>query len=84
MPPSEENQELRDIQAEETGRGRKQPKKAITLARQRMLRKIALLVADPACDKELFLETIRELGLKDESPEFPQLLVLWKKLRGNG
>lgn len=81
---SVDDQELRDIQAEEGGRGRKQPKKALTLERERLLRKIARLLAEPDCDEETYLETSRELGLKDESPEFQQIRALWKKRRGNG
>ena len=82
--PLDKDQDLRDIRAEEAARGRKQPKKALTRARERILRKIANLLAEPGSDLETYLETTRELGLTEESPEFRQILALWKRRRGNG
>ena len=76
--------DLKDVLAEETTRGQKHPKKAVTLARERMIRRIAKLLADPYCDKDTFLETIREFGLPDESDEFQKLLALWRRRHGNG
>jgi len=81
--PDDKDQDLRDIQAEETTRGRKQPKKALSLARQRMITRIARMLEDPRCNKETYLEVIREFGLREESDEFHQLLALWRKRRGN-
>jgi hypothetical protein len=75
--------DLRNLLKEETSRGRKQPKRALSLARERMIRQVAQLLADPNCDRETFLETIREYGLTDESPEYRQLLALWRKRHGN-
>jgi len=79
----DEKQDLDDILTEETSRGKKQPKKALSLARVRMIRRVGQLLADPNCDRETFLETIREYGLQDESAEFRQLLALWRKRHGN-
>ena len=79
----DEKQDLNDILVEETTRGKTHPKKALSLARQRMIRRVGRLLADPNCDKETFLETIREYGLQDESAEFRQLLALWRKRHGN-
>jgi hypothetical protein len=81
--PDDKDQDLRDIQAEETTRGKKQPKKALSLARQRMITQMARMLQDPRCDKETYLEVIREYGLREESDEFRQLLALWRKRRGN-
>jgi hypothetical protein len=81
--PDDKDQDLRDIQAEETTRGRKQPKKALSLARQRMITRIARMLEDQRCNKETYLEVIREFGLREESDEFHQLLALWRKRRGN-
>jgi hypothetical protein len=81
--PDDKDQDLRDIQAEETTRGKKQPKKALSLARQRMITRIARMLQDPRCNKETYLEVIREFGLPEESDEFRQLLALWRKRRGN-
>jgi transposase len=78
-----DEQDLSDVQAEEASRGRKQPVRAVSLERQRMIRRIARLLADLKCDRETYLETIREFGLTDESPEYRQLLALWRKRHGN-
>jgi hypothetical protein len=81
--PDDNDQDLRDIQAEETTRGKKQPKKALSLARQRMITQMARMLQDPRCSKETYLQVIREYGLREESDEFRQLLALWRKRRGN-
>jgi hypothetical protein len=79
----DKDQDLRDIRAEETTRGKKQPMKALSLARRRMIAEMARVLQDPRCDKETYLEVIREYGLQEESSEFRQLLALWRKRRGN-
>lgn len=81
--PDSKDQDLRDIRAEETTRGKKQPKKALSLARRRVITEMARMLQDPRCDKETYLEVIREYGLQEESNEFRQLLALWRKCRGN-
>ena len=81
--PDDKDHDLRDIQAEETTRGKKQPKKALSLARRRMIAEMAMMLQDPRCDKDTYLEVIREYGLQEESHEFRQLLALWRKRRGN-
>lgn len=82
--PNDEDQDLRVVRAEETGRGRKQPKSALTRKRERVLRKIARILGDPNCDEEMYLEASRELGLTDDSREVGEILALWKKRRGTG
>ncbi len=82
--PSVDEQELRDIQAEEVRRGRKHPKSAETLKRERALRKVARLLADPNCDEEMYFRASRELGLTDDSPELREILASWEKRRANG
>jgi hypothetical protein len=79
----DKDQDLRDIQAKETTRGKRQPKKALSLPRQRMITRLARMLQDPRCNKETYLEVIREFGLQEESDEFRQLLALWRKRRGN-
>lgn len=81
---TDDKQDFDDVVAEETSRGRKQPKRSISLERRRMIRRIARLLADPNCDKETYLDTIREFGLTDESPEYSELLALWRKRHGAG
>jgi hypothetical protein len=78
-----DDQDLRDIQAEEASRGKRQPKRSVSLARRRMITEMARKLRDPLCDKETYLETIRAYEMQEESDEFHQLLALWRKLRGN-
>lgn len=81
--PEDKDQDLRDIQTEETTRGKKHPKKALSLARRRMIAQLAGMLQDSRCDQQTYVEVIREFGLREESDEFRQLLALWKKRRGN-
>ena len=78
----DKGQELRDLRAEETTRGKKHPKRAISLARRRKIAQLSRMLQDPRCNGETYLEAIREFGLPEESDEFRQLLALWRKLRG--
>ena len=77
-----EKEDFKDIMAEEITRGRRQPKRAATLARQRMIKKAADTLADPGCDKRTFLAVIRDFGIKEGSPEFLQLCELWDARHG--
>ena len=77
-----EKKDLKDVMAEETTRGRRQQKKAITLARERMIREVADMLANPGCEKRTFLAVIREYGIKEGSPEFLQLCELWDARQG--
>jgi hypothetical protein len=77
-----DNRDLRDIQIEESSRGRKQPKTAVSLERERKIRRIAQMLDHPNCDKETFVRTIRAFGISDQSAEFRELLALWRKRRG--
>ena len=76
--------DMRDVIKEETSRGRKQPKRALSIERERMIKRLAQLLANPNCDLETYEETIREFGLTDESPEYRRLLALWRKRHENG
>ena len=80
MVPDKED--FQDIMGEETSRGRRQQKKAVTLARQRMIRKVAEMLAEPNCEKRTFLAVIREYGIEEGSPEFLQLCELWNARHG--
>jgi hypothetical protein len=75
-------EDFKDIMAEEITRGRRPPKKAVTRERERMIRKVADMLADPSCEKRTFLAVIREYGIKEESPEFLQLCELWDARHG--
>jgi hypothetical protein len=75
-------EDLHDVIAEETARGRRQPRKVVTLARERMIRKIGDMLSNQGCDKRTFLAVIREYGIREESPEFLQLCELWDARHG--
>jgi hypothetical protein len=77
-----EKQDLADTMAEEISRGRRRQKKAVTLARERMIRRVADLLADRNCVKRTFLAVIREFGIEEGSAEFLQLCALWDARHG--
>jgi hypothetical protein len=77
-----EKEDFQDVVTEETARGRRQQKKAVTRARERMIRKVADILADRGCDKRTFLAVIREYGIIAGSPEFLQLCELWDARHG--
>ena len=68
--------------AEEGSRGRCQPKKAASQAERRKISRLSQLLTNPHCDEREYLAAIRDLGLKDESREFAQLVKLWREFRG--
>ena len=82
MPPRDDD-ELRDIRAEEESRGRKRPTNTVSRARERRVRHLMNLLLDPRCTLADFLDVIRGYGIKDESAEFRQLYELWKSRRGS-
>ena len=77
-----DEEDFRDVIAEETSRGRRQQKRAVTRARERMIRKVADLLADRNCEKRTFLAVIREYGIEEGSAEFLQLCELWDARHG--
>lgn len=79
----EEDRDIQDVMAEETSRGRKQPKKLMTVERRRRILHAAAKLADSNCTKEEFMEAIRELGYGERSKEFDACVKLWNSRRGN-
>ena len=77
-----EEDDLKDIIAEETSRGRPQPKRAMSLERNRALQRAAARLADSNCSEREFLEAIRALGYEEGSPEFEKSVKLWREFRG--
>ena len=74
--------ELQQVMAEERGRGSRHPVKAETLEKQRRLRRAAEMLANRDCDKRDYLSGLRELGLRDGSPEFLEFVKVWDAYRG--
>jgi len=73
-----DDMELRQVMAEEGSRGKPQPVYAVSLDFRRRMRFAAELLADPGCDREHYVEAIRDhFGLADGSPEFLLFLKAW-------
>jgi hypothetical protein len=77
----EGDKNLKDVIAEESSRGRKQPKKLMTVERKRRIQRAAAKLAASGCSREEFLEAIRELGYEEGSKEFDACLKLWNSRR---
>lgn len=78
----EEAADLRDIMAEERSRGRRQPKKSISLRERRKLRRLFDLITDSDCDEREYLAAIRDLGPQEGTAEFLYFVQLWRDYRG--
>lgn len=76
------DEDLRDVMKEERSRGRRQPQRAAILQDRRKIHRLSEMLANQECSERDFLQAIRDLGLKDESPQFFQLLKLWREYRG--
>jgi len=77
----DEQDHLGDIIAEDESRGRKQPRKAISLERSRRIRKACRMLEDKNCTKREFLAAIRAI-VPDGSDEFLACAELWEKFHG--
>ncbi len=78
----EEDRDVQDVMAEESSRGRRQPKKLMTIERKRRIQRAAAKLAESNCSKEEFMEAIREIGYEEGSKEFDACVKLWNSLRG--
>ena len=74
--------DLQQVMAEERSRGRRHPVRAVTLERERRIRKAAEMLANKECLKRDYLNGLRDLGLKDGSPEFLEFVKVWDGYRG--
>ncbi len=77
-----EDDDIKDVIAAETSRGRSQPKRVMTLERRRAIQRAAARLADSNCTEREFLEAIRALGYEEGSPEFERCVKLWREFRG--
>lgn len=82
MDAMEEDRDIQDVIAEESSRGRRQPKRLMTVERKRRIQRAAAKLADSNCTKEEFMESIRELGYEERSKEFDDCVKLWNSRRG--
>ena len=79
---ADEADDLRDVRAEETGRGKKQPVKADARARERAIRHLSAMLENPRVNFETYLEVIHALGLQAEPEKYQALVELWRARRG--
>ncbi len=56
----DEDREIADVRAEESSRGRRQPKKLMTSERKRRIERAARMLVESNCSREEFLELIRK------------------------
>jgi hypothetical protein len=84
MDRDNEKREFQDVRAEETTCGTRHPKRALSLAKDRSIRRVAQMLANPGCERDLFLDAIREFGLHEHSEEYQKLLALWERRHGSG
>jgi len=75
--------ELRQVMRAERSRGSRNPVTEETLEIHRQIREIANMLKDEECSRTKYINVLREdLGLKDESERFRELLALWDASRG--
>ncbi len=74
--------DVKDVIAAETSRGRARPKRLITIERKRRIQQAAARLADSDCTEREFLEAIRAFGYEEGSPEFEASVKLWRDFRG--
>ena len=69
--------------AEESSRGRRHPVRAVDLERVRRIRRAGELFAGRKCQKQDYLNLLRDdFGLKDGSAEFLEYVKAWDLARG--
>ena len=72
--------DLEDMMIEERSRGRRPVDMKTRRERQRLRRELRRLIK--ARDERGFIEAIRNVGLKDGSPEFLNALRVWRESQG--
>ncbi len=78
----QEDRDIRDVMAEESSGGRRQPKKLMTVERKTRMQRAAAKLADGNCTEDDFLEVIRELGYEEGSKQLDACVKLWNSRRG--
>jgi len=78
----EQAQELADIMKEESARGTRHPKRALTVSQERKMRHFVRLIANGNCEDREIASAIRALGPQEGSPEYQRLWNIWLQFRG--
>ena len=72
--------DIRDVMAEEKGRGRRHPKDALARKQEReLLRRFREALS--LDDENDFIEAIRELGLGEDAQKLQKALRIWRASR---
>ena len=80
----EKRELLQQVMAEEGSRGKARPVRAVTLERERRIRRAANMLADRNCDKREYVALIRDdFGLQEGSPDFLLFLKAWTERHGH-
>jgi predicted HAD superfamily phosphohydrolase len=78
-----QDEDLRQVIAEESSRGRRQPVNAVSLAHKQRMKRLASLL-EVGRDKNAYIAIIRDdFGLPEGSREFLQLLDVWHERHGH-
>lgn len=84
MRKENNDEDLRDVMAEEGSRGKRKPIKAVTRERERRIREILRMLKDSQCTREEFLSAARDgLGLQEGSGRYRRLAKLWDDHHGS-
>ena len=75
-----DDEELKDLMAEERSRGRRPIDMATKRERQLLLKTLRRLLEKG--DERGFLKVIRSAGIKDGTPEFLGFVRLWHEVQG--
>ena len=82
MTSQYEDSHLHDLMIEETTRGTRHPRKAVSIKQRRELIEIGRLIKNRNCTKRDYLQAIRDYGLTDGSLEFQRFVHLWDEYHG--
>lgn len=75
-----EDEDIRDVIAEAQSPGKVQ-KKVLSLERKRKFKNAARMLTDPKVTFREYVQAIREIEPREESPEFVEAVKLWYEYR---
>lgn len=76
-----EDRDVADLASEEVNKGKTQKKIAV-VERRRRLQAAARKLSEPNCSLREYMEAIREIEPREESPQFVAAMKLWYEYRG--
>jgi hypothetical protein len=81
MPSNKMDEDIGDIIQEESTRGGRHPRKALTISQRRKMFAFVRMLADGKCDDREVANAIRALGPQEGSAEFQRLWQWWIRYR---